>query len=100
MVATVSPATLADLRRRGDKLTLIDVRTPAEYGEVHVDFAHNMPLDRLNPKDIAGLCGDADGEVLGRMELVPVTLICKMTRIEFDFFKITHCILLQALCLL
>ena len=58
MVATVTPATLADRRRRGDKLTLIDVRTPAEYGEVHVDFAHNVPLDRLTPQDIAGLGGD------------------------------------------
>ena len=66
MVATVSPATLADRRRRGDKLTLIDVRTPAEYGEVHIDFAHNMPLDRLNPHDIAGLCGDG-----------PVYFVCK-----------------------
>jgi rhodanese-related sulfurtransferase len=30
MVATISPTTLADLRRKDDKLTLIDVRTPAE----------------------------------------------------------------------
>ena len=52
MVATISPSTLADLRRRGEKVTLIDVRTPAEFGEVHVDFAHNIPLDRLDPKEI------------------------------------------------
>jgi rhodanese-related sulfurtransferase len=66
MVATVSPATLADLRRRGDKLTLIDVRTPAEYGEVHVDFARNVPLDRLNPQELAGLCSEG-----------PVYFVCK-----------------------
>lgn len=66
MVATISPATLADLRRRGDKVTLIDVRTPAEYGEVHVDFARNVPLDRLSPQDIAGLGGDG-----------PVYFVCK-----------------------
>jgi len=66
MVATVTPATLADRRRRGDTLTLIDVRTPAEYGEVHVDFAHNVPLDRLTPQDIAGLGGDG-----------PVYFVCK-----------------------
>ncbi len=66
MVATVTPATLADRRRRGDKLTLIDVRTPAEYGEVHVDFARNVPLDRLTPQDIAGLGGDG-----------PVYFVCK-----------------------
>lgn len=66
MVATVSPATLADLRRRGDTVTLIDVRTPAEFGEVHVDFARNVPLDRLNPQDIAGLCSDG-----------PIYFVCK-----------------------
>ncbi|MFM7078065.1 MAG: rhodanese-like domain-containing protein [Planctomycetaceae bacterium] len=57
MVATVSPTTLADLRRRGDAVTLIDVRTPAEFGEVHVDFARNIPLDRLDPREIAALAG-------------------------------------------
>ncbi|MFM7184729.1 MAG: rhodanese-like domain-containing protein [Planctomycetota bacterium] len=58
MVATITPAQLADLRRRGDAVTLIDVRTPAEYGEVHVDFAHNVPLDRLDPQEVARLAGD------------------------------------------
>jgi rhodanese-related sulfurtransferase len=55
MIATISPASLADLRRRGEKVTLVDVRTPAEFGEVHVDFAHNIPLDRLEPREIAAL---------------------------------------------
>jgi rhodanese-related sulfurtransferase len=58
MVATISPTMLADLRRKGDKVTLIDVRTPAEFGEVHVDFAHNIPLDRLDAKAVTALCGD------------------------------------------
>lgn len=53
MVATISPTQLLDLRRRGEAVNLIDVRTPAEYGEVHVDFAHNVPLDRLDPKQLA-----------------------------------------------
>ena len=66
VVATISPATLADLRRRGERLTLIDVRTPAEFGEVHVDFAHNIPLDRLDPKEVATL---ANGS--------PVYFVCK-----------------------
>ena len=66
MVATVSPATLADLRRRSDRLTLIDVRTPAEYGEVHVDFARNIPLDRLDPQTIASLATEG-----------PVYFVCK-----------------------
>jgi rhodanese-related sulfurtransferase len=53
MVATISPGSLADLRRRGEGVTLIDVRTPAEYDEVHVEGARNIPLDRLDPRAIA-----------------------------------------------
>ena len=66
MVATISPTTLADLRRRGEKVTLIDVRTPAEFGEVHVDFAHNIPLDRLDAREVRSLAGDG-----------PVYFVCK-----------------------
>ena len=58
MIATISPSTLADLRRKGEQVTLIDVRTPAEFGEVHVEFARNMPLDRLEARDVAALAGD------------------------------------------
>jgi rhodanese-related sulfurtransferase len=53
MVATVSPQQLMELSNRGERINLIDVRTPAEFGEVHVDFARNVPLDRLDPKQIA-----------------------------------------------
>jgi len=66
MVASISPSQLAELRRRGEKLTLIDVRTPAEYGEVHVDFARNMPLDRLDARDIAGMASEG-----------PIYFVCK-----------------------
>ena len=66
MVATISPTTLADLRRQDDKLTLIDVRTPAEFGEVHVDFAHNIPLDRLDAQAVTSLAGAG-----------PVYFVCK-----------------------
>ena len=61
MVASISPAQLAELRRTSGKVTLIDVRTPAEYGEVHVDFARNVPLDRLSPQDVAGLAAARAG---------------------------------------
>jgi len=66
MVATISPSRLADLRHRGEKLTLIDVRTPAEFGDVHVDFARNIPLDRLDSKAVGAIAGEG-----------PVYLICK-----------------------
>ena len=66
MVATISPALLNDLRRRGDTVTLIDVRTPAEFGEVHVDFARNIPLDALEARVVAALAAAG-----------PVYVICK-----------------------
>jgi len=53
MVATISPAILHDLRRRGESFDLVDVRTPAEFAEAHVDGALNIPLDRLDAKAIA-----------------------------------------------
>ncbi|MFM7208035.1 MAG: rhodanese-like domain-containing protein [Planctomycetaceae bacterium] len=66
MVASIPPAQLAELHRRGDRVMLIDVRTPAEYGDAHVDFARNVPLDRLSAREIAGLAGDG-----------PVYFVCK-----------------------
>ncbi len=66
MVATISPSTLSDLIRRGEGVVLIDVRTPAEFGEVHVEIARNVPLDRLDTKDFAETSGKG-----------PVYFICK-----------------------
>jgi rhodanese-related sulfurtransferase len=66
MIATISPTTLADQRRKGEKVTLIDVRTPAEFGEVHVDFAHNIPLDRLDLEAVKAVAGGG-----------PIYFICK-----------------------
>ena len=51
-VATISPRTLARKRDESRNLELIDVRTPAEFQETHVDFAHNVPLDQLDPAAI------------------------------------------------
>lgn len=48
MITTITPQELIELRRAGQKIDLIDVRTPVEFREVHVDFARNMPLDRLD----------------------------------------------------
>jgi len=52
MPATISPQELSQLRQNGNPLDLIDVRTPVEFREVHVEFARNVPLDRLNPQTI------------------------------------------------
>ena len=47
--ASVSLAELQDALRSGRKIELIDVRTPAEFQEVHLAAARNVPLDRLDP---------------------------------------------------
>ena len=51
-VLTISPRELNDLRAKGRPVELIDVRTPAEFREVHVDFARNVPLHDLDPAAI------------------------------------------------
>jgi rhodanese-related sulfurtransferase len=51
--ATISPKELLDLTQAGKEIDLIDVRTPVEYREVHVTFARNLPLDRLDPAAMA-----------------------------------------------
>ena len=53
MVASITPQQLAELRQRGAKVELIDVRTPVEFREVHVDFARNIPLDQLDAGAVA-----------------------------------------------
>lgn len=50
-VTTISPQQLAVLCRDG-KLDVIDVRTPIEYREVHIEQARNVPLDRLDPAKV------------------------------------------------
>jgi rhodanese-related sulfurtransferase len=58
---TISPSRLNELNNAGEKLELIDVRTPVEYRELHVEFARNVPLDQLNPSSvIAARSGTAD----------------------------------------
>jgi rhodanese-related sulfurtransferase len=69
MTATISPKQLADLRSAGKNVELLDVRTPVEFREVHVDFARNLPLDRLDPQAIQAEREGAAGE--------PLYVICR-----------------------
>lgn len=58
-VTTISPKQLSELVQSGKSIELIDVRTPVEYREVHVQFAKNVPLDQLDAaKFAAGRTGD------------------------------------------
>jgi rhodanese-related sulfurtransferase len=47
-IQTISPKQLQDRILAGDKADLIDVRTPAEFREVHVTIAKNAPLESLD----------------------------------------------------
>lgn len=49
---TISAAGLAERYKSGQPCELIDVRTPTEFREVHVEFAKNVPLDQLNPERV------------------------------------------------
>src|SRR5262245_3252885 len=53
-VAVITPHQLAELCRSGRRIDLIDVRTPVEYREVHLEFARNVPLDRLDAAALTG----------------------------------------------
>ena len=57
-IATITPVELADLCARRD-IHLIDVRTPAEFREMHAVPARNVPLDRLDPAALAAGNGSA-----------------------------------------
>ena len=54
---------LAEFRRlmeSGKPLTILDVRTPAEFARVHALGARLMPLDQLDPAAVAAQRRDAD----------------------------------------
>ena len=68
-VSTITPMQLAELCKSNGKLDLIDVRTPVEFREVHVEAARNMPLDRLDPANLMQSRGASQDE--------PLYLICR-----------------------
>ena len=49
-IPTISAKRLHELRGEGQGVELIDVRTPAEYGEMHADIAQLTPLTSLDPQ--------------------------------------------------
>ena len=68
-ITIITPQELADLCKDGRKIDLIDVRTPVEYREVHVEIARNVPLDQL---DAAALMQARNGSANE-----PLYLICR-----------------------
>jgi rhodanese-related sulfurtransferase len=68
-VPTISPLQLAEKCCEGRKIDLIDVRTPVEFREVHLEAARNVPLDQLDPQILTRARGGSSGE--------PLYVICK-----------------------
>lgn len=68
-ITTISPQELAARREHSEVSELIDVRTPVEFREVHVSFARNVPLDRLDPQALMNARGGASQQ--------PLYVICR-----------------------
>ncbi|MEO7934540.1 MAG: rhodanese-like domain-containing protein [Chthoniobacterales bacterium] len=66
---TITPTQLNKRLQAGEKLHLLDVRTPAEHAEVHVPGVHLAPLDRLDPAQLADVNGFAKDQ--------PVFVLCR-----------------------
>jgi rhodanese-related sulfurtransferase len=67
-VQTIAPQEVAKRQHDGNRPRIIDVRTPAEYAQLHAAGARLIPLDILDPASVIGECGDI-GE--------PLYLICE-----------------------
>jgi rhodanese-related sulfurtransferase len=66
---TISPAALQKILVAEQDAAVLDVRTPAEFGAVHVPQARNIPLDSLDPQALY-----ATGELPKDQ---PVYLLCQ-----------------------
>jgi rhodanese-related sulfurtransferase len=61
VAATILVHELGNISEQGHAINLIDVRTPAEFREVHADIVRNIPLDRLDPQELKrALNGDLE----------------------------------------
>lgn len=69
-VSTISARELHDIVQSGQNVELIDVRTPIEFREAHVELARNVPLDQLGPHSIETPAGREGSSQ-------PVYMICR-----------------------
>ena len=66
---TITAEELSNLIKSGEKIDLIDVRTPAEFREIHAEPAKLLPLDKLSAESLKSLRTTAPDQ--------PVYVICK-----------------------
>ena len=69
MPDAITPKQLAELQAANKSVELIDVRTPVEFRDVHVDFARNVPLYQLDAQAIRAQRSGSESE--------PLYVICR-----------------------
>lgn len=62
--STITAAEFKQRYAQDPSLELLDVRMPSEFGEAHLTFAQNVPLDRLNPHDLLSNRNERAGKPL------------------------------------
>ncbi len=65
---TITPQALQELRKQGQAVDLVDVRTAGEYAQAHAEGARLVPLDQVDAASVGN--GSADGDR-------PVYIICR-----------------------
>lgn len=68
--ASIGVKEVAQRIQAGQKLRLVDVRSPAEFRSVHATVATNLPLDRVAPAAVESALGPTTTEN-------PIYVICK-----------------------
>ena len=92
-IQLISPQQTQERRSKGESLTLVDVRSPAEYEAVHATGAKLYPLDALDPKRISS--------ELGISAQTPVALLCaggnraRKAAEKFQAEGIPHCLVVE-----
>ena len=89
----ISSVQVAARIKKGEKIHLVDVRSPAEFRAVHAEGAILCPLDALQPRELA--------QKLGISSSAPAALLCaagnraKKAAEKFLADGISHCLVVE-----
>jgi rhodanese-related sulfurtransferase len=64
--SSISAEELHEISERGERIALIDVRTPIEFRESHIPFAKNVPLNKITSAQLESPNGNG-----------PVYVVCR-----------------------